>query len=223
MRLFIQCTVALFVSLTVLTGTLIIVARQEPLPEPLALLHLTDCAPPCWIGITPGSTTLTEAEVLVQKRYAQVPGVEISFGPPIPGLVDVMLRDQAFRVVINIDTQAARNDAPVRFITFKFSDPPSSKLSIGDLSKLLDVPAYVSILGIGINSVNYVSLNYSSDKMHGATMLIRSGSRLDWTQASYWLRFRDIGPNSPTRYDDTGQPWLIPWRGFTRLENYKWP
>src|SRR5579864_7933293 len=52
-----------------LTGTALIVGRDQPLPERLAMLHLTDCAPPCWIGIVPGVTTIQEARKRVDAIY----------------------------------------------------------------------------------------------------------------------------------------------------------
>src|SRR5258708_35642435 len=55
------------------TGAAILIGPRLPLPEHLAMLHLTDCAPPCWIGIMPGVTTLDEAYPLIKARYANLP------------------------------------------------------------------------------------------------------------------------------------------------------
>jgi len=52
-----------------ITGALLI-GRAQPLPDRVAVLHLNDmCKLPCWLGITPGVTTLGEAEKLVQSVY----------------------------------------------------------------------------------------------------------------------------------------------------------
>ena len=52
---------------------LILAARAvriaQPLPEALAQLHLTDCALPCWLGITPGKTHIEEAVQRVNVAY----------------------------------------------------------------------------------------------------------------------------------------------------------
>jgi hypothetical protein len=54
---------ALTISIAVLIG------RMQPPPERLAALHMTYCAPPCWIGIMPGTTTQGEVEALFGEAY----------------------------------------------------------------------------------------------------------------------------------------------------------
>lgn len=45
-------------------------ARQESISSGwLTLLHLTDCELPCWIGITPGETTIGEAQDWITTTY----------------------------------------------------------------------------------------------------------------------------------------------------------
>jgi hypothetical protein len=46
------------------------------LPDKVYILHLQDCALPCWIGIVPGTTTIGEARELIQARYVEA-GFEI--------------------------------------------------------------------------------------------------------------------------------------------------
>ena len=47
-----------------------LIGRAQPLPERVALLHLNDlCKLLCWIGITPGVTTYTQALAIVQQVY----------------------------------------------------------------------------------------------------------------------------------------------------------
>ena len=52
---------------------LILAARAmgstQPPPQALKELHLTDCALPCWLGITPGKTTFDEAVQRVSAAY----------------------------------------------------------------------------------------------------------------------------------------------------------
>lgn len=62
---------ALFLVLFTTTSIAVIAGRLQPLPEPLRSLHLTDCRPPCWIGITPGQTTFEEAKQRISEVYEQ--------------------------------------------------------------------------------------------------------------------------------------------------------
>lgn len=62
----------------------VVVGRAQPLPEHIAQFKLTECAPPCWIGIEPGKTTLAEALARVRAVYSaenhlytQVPSINI--------------------------------------------------------------------------------------------------------------------------------------------------
>src|SRR5690349_15426037 len=65
------------VSVSILTVSEVasgIVAHDAHLAPPsanIAFLHLTDCVLPCWIGIIPGKTTISEAQALIQHVYAR--------------------------------------------------------------------------------------------------------------------------------------------------------
>lgn len=52
-----------------LSGAAIFIGRQQPPPARVAALHLTDCAPPCWIGIEPGKTTIAEAKMQIESIF----------------------------------------------------------------------------------------------------------------------------------------------------------
>ena len=64
--------IALTVVLTLAISAAMLIGRAQPLPERVALLHLNDmCKLPCWIGITPGVTTIYEARAIVQQVYSE--------------------------------------------------------------------------------------------------------------------------------------------------------
>lgn len=46
-----------------------IVGQTQPASQSIAQLHLLDCAPPCWIGIIPGSTTVENAKTRIRTVY----------------------------------------------------------------------------------------------------------------------------------------------------------
>src|SRR5260370_16815481 len=67
-RLFTR-TRLLGILLTLVTGTTLLIARAQPPSARVAMLHLDDCQLPCWIGITPGKTTVGEAKRRIQEVF----------------------------------------------------------------------------------------------------------------------------------------------------------
>jgi hypothetical protein len=45
------------------------VGRTQPIPRQIAVLHLDECQPPCWLGILPGKTTFQEAWQSIVSKY----------------------------------------------------------------------------------------------------------------------------------------------------------
>ena len=71
--------VALSVALALFISTAMLIGRAQPLPERVALLHLNDlCKLPCWIGITPGITTVSDAEKRIEKVYPKIVCTELA-------------------------------------------------------------------------------------------------------------------------------------------------
>jgi hypothetical protein len=56
----------------------VLAGRGLPLPENVALLRLTDCELPCWIGIVPGKTTFWEAKERIGQLYGSTFVIEES-------------------------------------------------------------------------------------------------------------------------------------------------
>src|SRR5260370_13488585 len=107
-----------------LTGTALIVGRDQPLPERLAMLHLTDCAPPCWIGITPGVTTVRDAI----KRVDAVYTLKNTFSPA--GWMRILF-SQDPNSWITLDY--ASNDV-IQSIEFAFRE--NHEIAIGDAAQI---------------------------------------------------------------------------------------
>jgi len=67
---------ALTVALALSISAAMLIGRAQPLPERVALLHLNDmCKLPCWIGITPGVTTLNDAVTRIKDVYGKLPNL----------------------------------------------------------------------------------------------------------------------------------------------------
>ena len=95
----------LCIALGTSTGAAILIGRQQPLPEHLTMLHLTDCAPPCWIGIVPGVTTLEEAKVKVQAVLGSIANYSLSFDGPTLTFMNARIRQGSSQPIWIISIQ----------------------------------------------------------------------------------------------------------------------
>jgi hypothetical protein len=70
MRKLIGMTLALFALLALLVTVAYAFPLRHAVPPLLRELHLTDCQPPCWAGITVGETTLDDAYQRLTDTFA---------------------------------------------------------------------------------------------------------------------------------------------------------
>lgn len=55
-------SLGLCIALMTLIWGACLAGQIQPIPNSIAQMHLIDCAPPCWIGITPGLTSVEDAK-----------------------------------------------------------------------------------------------------------------------------------------------------------------
>src|SRR5579859_7009172 len=67
MKTFLWRVLILNIVLLLTTALTVLLGSQQP--TQLGILHLSDCALPCWIGIMPGKSTITEAKVRMREVY----------------------------------------------------------------------------------------------------------------------------------------------------------
>src|SRR5258708_2541334 len=63
----------LWLVLLLIVGGAVLISRGPAQPDRLARWHLTDCAPPCWIGIVPGETPVSIARQLIASALSLPP------------------------------------------------------------------------------------------------------------------------------------------------------
>ena len=101
-----------------------------PPPEALHALHLTDCALPCWMGITPGQTSYEEALRRVEAAYPQAVIVQ-----PTQIFVEYLLDSSFGSAVLGI------SDGQVDSIYLDLGDVEG--IALGDAALLYGVPPCV--------------------------------------------------------------------------------
>src|SRR5579859_7971332 len=83
MRWFIKITMLIGIMLILAVSTTIIATRQQTDPGQMSMLNLDRCNLPCWNGITPGTTTISQAEALLSQAYSQNKGFSIENDRPL--------------------------------------------------------------------------------------------------------------------------------------------
>jgi len=54
---------------TLLVAVVVLYGRMQSVPEKIAVLHMSQCTPPCWNGITPGVTQIDRANQLLHSEF----------------------------------------------------------------------------------------------------------------------------------------------------------
>ena len=127
-----------------------LLGRAQPIPDRVAVLHLGDmCALPCWIGITPGKTTLEQAikrlsSVFKPSEYPNSDNIYVVFVAPEVQLSVWFITDDQ-KIVTGI----------------QLSDEAISELPIGDAMSVLGQPRYLAFNSSGITNLCGLLVNRS--------------------------------------------------------------
>ena len=110
--------------------------------DPLTILAIKTCEPPCWQGITPGKTTLDEAKILIQQIiiYPARPDILTPSNIYKDGIkrADVSFLEPNVEVQIYADEQGIVDN-----IRFKFTG--RNPLHMGDCIDLYGVPQFIGL------------------------------------------------------------------------------
>jgi hypothetical protein len=69
MRRLLRVVARLCFAQVLLIIVVVMLARAQSAPVGIARLHLDECAPPCWIGIIPGVTSVADAKAMLLDVY----------------------------------------------------------------------------------------------------------------------------------------------------------
>jgi hypothetical protein len=117
-------------------GANVALGHEMSLPEEVVSLHLGDmCELPCWIGITPGQTTVAVAEKRLQQVYKNW---QLVRKDSYTALYTVTTSDG---MQLQIEAIRLRNPEVIDTIQFKLADPGS--IALGDVMSALPPPKTV--------------------------------------------------------------------------------
>jgi len=206
---------ALCLIFAVLSGITILIGRQQPLPEHLAILHLTDCAPPCWIGITPGVTTLEDAIPLIKAHYTNLPDYQTIFSGNLT-MTTIYVSNlknpgDAFSIVVRVYENG--RVSTIGFDTYGSSSSPN----IGELTNILGTPTSItsSTAAMFYDGITY-TLAFSAYDCITATTVPYPDNHASVFQHPSSFYFGERGDCDAQAKQ---LPWQ-PWHGFRELNGY---
>src|SRR5579859_3969788 len=218
MRLMIRVVVPMTLILSACIGLVIFIARQQPLPPRLAMLHLTDCAPPCWIGITPGVTTVEQVKAQIEAVY----------GDPKTYRVNFDQNDLSTLTIIRIDEDDPHNPVLMSVSWWAQIDGTigdlaiTSSIDVADVANLLGAPSSVLDLPTAGNNGGYFALAYKNtivedwSAVYPHTTSLFSGT-VNLHDRTGGINFYPINENP----EDFGTKSFKQWRGFGATYSFR--
>jgi hypothetical protein len=184
----------------------VLAGRQQPLSSQLKMLRLTDCEPPCWIGIVPGQTSIEAARKRIGTVFGQAAFLQTEVRASNSPLDMPVWRIAASSspIVVRLSAHDGRT---VDSIGFSFHN---GQITVADLHRLLGAP---SRMVRWHQNFPYYGLAYGTDT-RGLVAFTDISETFHWTQPVRAIVLYANGrlPISP---DD-----LFPWFGFHSLRNY---
>lgn len=221
MRLYLRLIAALSTIFSVCLILFIGIGRMQPAPSLIGQLHLADCAPPCWIGITPGQTEAAAVNRYVMDTFNST-NSQLSSSVPAYEWFTIVPITQPARRGEGIPIQFSVNDGTIIEILipafFGSSTPDVTMPSLGDMVNLLGAPACVGPNSIPMSGT--LSFFYTFDKA-----LLEIGLLDDddptWEEPIYFLSIRR--DNMPNRMNGCahGNTPVAPWSGLLDGVHYR--
>ena len=217
-------------SFGLLFGLMIALARQIGLsqPPPLLLqhLHLTQCSPPCWIGILPGQTTGQEVVARLRSAFGlpetHIPLARLNTAVTIATTIPLPDFDTSlYRMLLEIQLLNDFVIPPERTITgirWWFPDAPSAlpNLTLGDVVNTFGIPTCVYI---GTPSQGWY---FIWDVPEGITeVVVLTENRVSWRQPIYTMNFRQHTRGYGQDACHTDSPNYLAWRGLVSRIHYQ--
>ncbi len=134
---------ALYLIVVPANALAVTIGRSQPPSPAIIRLHLADCAPPCWVGIIPGQTSLRDAERRLIRTFSPekvLPGIVTTpttigadlwrdtkpphvFAHVVLGSVDGITVDE---IIINVESE---NAPPLSAVLVLFGSPTCQRMN----------------------------------------------------------------------------------------------
>lgn len=217
MRTLIRIVILFCILQTVVIVVAMLVGRHQPISGELALLRLKDCAPPCWIGITPGTTTLQQAKQRIAAAFDSTTYV-IRYKTTPPELLAFLLYDRmnpAFGLEVLIAANGIGRDRPIAAISLFFINFHDFQIPLGEMVNALGSPTYFRVRNTLPNPLYGAALAFSNKQSNGILVGVSCDNRIQYNRPTGWLDFT-ADPLAPA----SSSILLKSWRGFADYSRY---
>jgi hypothetical protein len=104
-------SLGLWLALALLSWGFRVAGQGQAAPNSIAQFHLSDCRPPCWIGIIPGQTTIAEAKARIVATFSGQHGLQIkdsgfADGPVYENAVENTIEGDNFSLLVRLNLSA---------------------------------------------------------------------------------------------------------------------
>ncbi len=205
MRTTLRYVVGVWVAFTALVGAARLVGRGLPESAPVQQLHLSDCAPPCWIGIVPGATNAGETMRYLLETFPPRDDVRPqlpSSGPTTSVWIEMTLPATDVEVdPVFVQVEFVQGIANRIMIQGKRYGTLNTMPRVGDVVRLFGHPSCVNPQAPGFEGW---MLFY---QLPGGTVVVGVLGRdsIAWTRPVYFVYMRSAAEGSEVC--SIAQPW----------------
>jgi hypothetical protein len=131
----------LCIGLLLAAGAFVAAGYAQPPSQWVALLHLNDCAMPCWIGIQPGVSTAGEALERLDTTYG---GSDFDLVSQPDSLAFIIMdRASGYRFTVSLNADYRAQTAPIirDIVLYPYHQANSARPLMGDLYAASGSPA----------------------------------------------------------------------------------
>jgi hypothetical protein len=231
MRWHIRRALALWLACALLISVAPVVGRNRPPSEAVQMLHLVDCALPCWIGIELGQTPFSEGYRRLEDAFGGPVRLEERMGNSRERMLDPSYTGE-FDALVPLRTAQGVISLPVQFFVTKgiitsiwipdvwrYDTPVIPGMpSVGEIVSLLGPPTCVEPSSGRSWGLTYATSFGNLEVGTEPTSLLR------WTHSVNLLLFvsaKRFGTQVPIDWCASPSPYRSPWIGLATNERYR--
>jgi hypothetical protein len=151
MRRLARLALVLVTVCALMMGAALLIGQQHPTPERVERLHLTDCSPPCWNGITPRVSSRGEIETRVNSTFPDFRQLGSGNLPFLTWVFDDLAADDTS---INV----ALDDGLVYSLSIGTGFPSEQMPNLGEMLTVFGAPTCIAT----DNRSGYSTLSYEN-------------------------------------------------------------